>query len=145
MGRTRVELSQVVHAPRALVFDRLVDHEKMGSWPGIAHCHLVSEGSPRNGLGAVRLVKTHGLTLHEKIVYFDAPSGFDYKIIRGLPVDHLGTVRLEEQGSAVRIKWTVVMSSRVPLLAQIVGALLRRKLPAALAYVKRESERSAVE
>jgi uncharacterized protein YndB with AHSA1/START domain len=143
MGRTRVQLTETVYAPRELVFERLTNHEDMRNWPGVGDCRLVAEGSPRNGLGAVRAVKSRGLTLHEKVVRFDPPTGYDYKIIKGLPVDHLGTVRLEDSGSGVRINWTIEMSSRIPLLAQVVGVMLKRGLPSALSYFKRETEKAA--
>ena len=142
VGSTRIQIPETVRAPLQTVFERLTDHEAMRDWPGIGDCTLVEHGSPRNGVGAVRAVTTKGLTLHERVVRFDPPHGYDYTIIKGLPVRHLGQVRLAEHGDAVRIDWTIEMSSRIPLLAQIVGKLLRRGLPAALSYFKRETERA---
>jgi len=143
VGRTRIHLTETIRAPLQLVFDRISDHEDMRNWPGVSDCRLVAEGQPRNGIGAVRAVKARGLTLHEKVVSFDPPDGFDYTIVKGLPVDHLGQVRLSEAGDQTRIDWTVEMSSRIPLLAQLVGMILKRGLPSALAHFKRETERAA--
>jgi len=143
VGRTRIHLTETVRAPLQLVFDRISNHEDMRNWPGVSDCRLVAEGEPRNGLGAVRAVKTRGLTVHEKVVSFDPPSGFDYTIVKGLPVDHLGQVRLTEAGDQTRIDWTIEMSSRIPLLAQVLGAMVRRGFPSALTYFKRETERAA--
>jgi len=143
VGHTRVHLSESVRAPIELVFDRITDHEAMRDWPGVSNCRLVEQGEPKNGVGAVRAVTTRGLTLHERVVRFEPPLGYDYSIVKGLPVQHLGRVRLEQRGDEVQLDWTIEMSSRIPLLAQIVGKLLARGMPSALSYFKRETERAA--
>jgi uncharacterized protein YndB with AHSA1/START domain len=132
--RTTIE----IHAPPELVFDRLSDHESMAQWPGVSACRLVREGKPRNGVGAIRAVTALGVTLHEEVVRFEAPRRFEYRIIRGLPVDHLGTVTVEEIPSGSRVSWHIRLSSRVPLLSTVVLTLLGRGLPKALAFVKQE-------
>lgn len=143
VGHTRVHFSRSVRAPLALVFDRITDHEAMRDWPGVTDCTLVAQGHPKNGVGAVRAVKARGLTLHERVVRFEPPHGYDYSIIKGLPVQHLGRVRLEQRGDAVLVDWTIELSSKIPLLAQVVGKLLERNIPSALAYFQRETERAA--
>src|SRR5207244_3917205 len=92
MGKTHVEVRQLVRAPIELVFERITDHEDMRNWPGIAACELVEVGDPRNGLGAVRKIRTSGITLYEKVVQWEPPNRYDYTITKGLPVDHRGTV-----------------------------------------------------
>ncbi len=141
MGKGAVDIEASIRAPIARVFERLIDHEGMAKWPGIGACRLVKEGTPRNGLGAVRRIKVSGITLDEEVVHYDAPTAFDYAIIRGLPVDHhRGQVRLAETGGAVRVTWSIRLSSRVPLLAQLTALGLRRGLPKALAYLRAELE-----
>ncbi len=143
MGKTQVERRKLVRAPIELVFERITNHEDMKNWPGVASCELVQIGEPRNGLGAVRKIRAGGLTLHEKIVQWEPPNRFDYTIIKGLPVDHRGTVTLARVGDGVEVCWTVKMSSQIPLLAQIVGLLLGRGLGQALSYFARETETAA--
>ena len=143
MGKTRVRQEITVRAPIATVFERITDHEAMASWPGIQSCRLLREGETPNGLGAVREVKTRGLTLIEEVVQFEPPRRYDYTILRGLPVEHRGTVTLLDEGSAVRVVWEVRLASRVPFLAEIVGQQLRNGLAHGLAYFKRETERRA--
>jgi uncharacterized protein YndB with AHSA1/START domain len=137
MGEGRVDAQVTIHAPLEKVFERFADHEGMSSWPGVGSCRLVREGTPKNGLGAMRRVKVGGLTIDEEVVHYDPPKGFDYAVRRGLPVSyHLGQVRFAEQGDAVQVTWTVRMRSKWPLAAQIAAGALRRALPGALRYLK---------
>lgn len=143
MGSAQVNYTLDISAPIARVFTHIADHEGMANWPGVSACHLQKPGTPRNGLGAVRAIRARGLTLLEKVVHFQPPQRLDYTIIKGLPISHLGSVRLASTDQGTRLTWSVHMSSRIPLLAQIVGGMLRRGLPGALAYVKDQAERSA--
>ncbi len=143
MGQAQVSKKLHIQAPIELVFERLVDHEAMSDWPGIASCRLVREGTPRNGLGAVRQVKARGLTLLEEIVHYEPPLRYDYRITKGLPVDHLGSVRLSPTESGVELSWEVRMTSRWPLVCEVVGNLLGKGLDEALARFKAETERVA--
>ena len=143
MGTTEVEIRQVVQAPIELVFERITDHEDMRNWPGIAASELVEIGEPRNGLGAVRKIRAGGLTLHEKVVQWEPPHRYDYTITRGLPVDHRGTVTLSQTSAGVEVHWRVRMSTRIPLLAELVGLALRRGLAGSLAHFAAVTERRA--
>lgn len=155
MGHSTVHIETTVRAPIQLVFDRLTDHEAMNEWPGVSKCRLIEEGTPRNGVGAVRAIKAGGVTLHEKVVHFEPPTRFEYQIIKGLPVSHLGSVTLAPVASPgdspvtspgdalVRLRWHISISSRVPLLARVVCFQLRRGLPRALDYFIAETEKAA--
>jgi hypothetical protein len=113
----------------------------MRDWPGVAFSHLIVPGEPRNGLGAVRRIRAGGLTLEEKVVRFEPPHRYAYTIIKGLPVEHLGEVELTEARGGVDVHWRVRMSSRVPLLAQAVGAALQVGLRRALGHFARVTAR----
>ncbi|MBL8743045.1 MAG: SRPBCC family protein [Myxococcales bacterium] len=132
-----------IRAPAQEVFDALADHESMSDWPGLDRVTLVREGSPRNGLGAIRRVHVMGLTLDEAIVRWDPPRGFDYQIIKGLPVRHLGTVELRPDGDGTELTWRIRLRSPVPFLAALVLARLRAGLPVALEFVARRLESAA--
>ncbi len=141
MGESTLHKHIRIRAPIETIFERVTDHEAMTRWPGIAEVRLVTAGQPRNGLGAVRSVRvTAGLTLLEEVVHFEPPHRYDYTIIRGLPVDHLGSVRLAARGDEVELEWKVRMQSRWPLLARTVAWQLGRGLDAALAYFKSDVE-----
>jgi uncharacterized membrane protein len=143
MGQAHVSKKLHIEAPIELVFERISDHEAMSDWPGIASCRLVREGTPRNGLGAVRQVKARGLTILEEIVHYEPPLRYDYRITKGLPVDHLGSVRLSPTEGGVELSWEVRMTSRWPLVCEVVGNLLGKGLDEALARFKAETERVA--
>jgi hypothetical protein len=142
MSVSRLVTTIMIRANMEDVFDRLIDHEGMASWPGIGSCKLIVEGSPRNGLGAVRRISVRGIALDEQVVRYEPPRAFDYTIIRGLPIDaHLGEVRLADKEGAVEVVWRVRISSRWPFLARILASQLRRGLPKALRYVADGLER----
>ena len=143
MGQAHVSKKIHIEAPIELVFERISDHEAMGDWPGIGSCRLVREGTPRNGLGAVRQVKARGLTILEEIVHYEPPLRYDYRITKGLPVDHLGSVRLSPTEGGVELSWEVRMTSRWPLVCEVVGNLLGKGLDEALARFKAETEKVA--
>ncbi len=143
MGQAHVSKKLHIEAPIELVFERISDHEAMSDWPGIASCRLVREGTPRNGLGAVRQVKARGLTILEEIVHYEPPLRYDYRITKGLPVDHLGSVRLSPTEGGVELSWEVRMTSRWPLVCEVVGNLLVKGLDETLAWFKAETERLA--
>ncbi len=136
MGRMHVKTSITINRPLEVVFERLTDHEAMADWPGINACKLVETGTPRNGLGAVREVRLSGLTLLEKVVRFEPPHAFDYTITKGLPVDHLGEVRLSEQQGATEVTWEINLTSRWPMLCAVLQWQMKRGLPKALAFVR---------
>ena len=79
-------------------------------------------------MGAVRQVKTHGLTLLEEVVHYEPPFRYDYRITKGLPVDHLGSVRLAPTEDGVELSWEVRMSSRWPLACELLGYRLSFEL-----------------
>lgn len=140
MGQVHVVKKIVIDAPIARVFERLLDHEAMCDWPGVGSCELVREGTPRGGVGAVRKVTASGLSLLEEVVHYEALVGYDYKITKGLPLEHLGQVRLCETASGVELRWEVRMSSRWPFVCGLVGSQLSKGLDEVLPWFKRAVE-----
>lgn len=141
--RSSLEFRRSFRAPIDRVFAVLADHEGMSRWPGIDRVTLFREGVDRNGLGAIRRVHVLGLTLDEEIVRWEPPNGFDYKITKGLPVEHLGSVQLSERDGETHLLWKIRLESWVPMLATLVLARLRSGLPAAMEHVAREAARDA--
>jgi uncharacterized protein YndB with AHSA1/START domain len=130
------------------VFERLTDHEAMAEWPGIASARLLrvgNKGQPRNGVGAIREICARGFALHEEIVRYEPPHCYAYTVIKGLPITHLGTVTLtaSESDDLTTLCWRVSMSSRIPFFAPILGRMLRKGLPNALAFFQRETEKAS--
>jgi uncharacterized protein YndB with AHSA1/START domain len=135
MGHSQIRVRATLRAPIPLVYERLTDHEDMRNWPGVSDCKLSREGTPRNGVGAVRVV-SHGplFSVSEEVTLYEPPLRLGYKIIKGgPPIRHQGMVTLAERGDQVDLDWEIQISSRVPLLAQLVGGMLRRGLSHVLA------------
>lgn len=74
---------------------------------------LVQSGTPRNGVGGVRVVSFKPAlwsTIHERITRFEPPRAFDYVLFKGMPalVSHLGTISVDELGpDRSRLNWDV--------------------------------------
>jgi uncharacterized protein YndB with AHSA1/START domain len=135
MGHSHIRIRATLQAPIALVYERLTDHEDMRNWPGVTDCRLTREGTPRNGVGAVRVV-SHGplFSVSEEVTLHEPPHRLGYKIIKGgPPIRHQGLVTLAEAGDQTELEWEIQISSRVPLMAQLVGGMLRRGLSHVLA------------
>lgn len=134
MGHSQIRVRATLRAPIAHVYERLTDHEDMRNWPGVSDCKLIREGTPRNGVGAVRVV-SHGplFSVTEEVKLYEPPHRLGYSIIKGAPIKHQGLVTLVERGDQVELDWEIQISSRVPLLAQFMGAVLRRGLSQVLA------------
>jgi len=122
------------------VFNRLADHEDMANWPGITGSILVKEGSPRNGMGAIRKINVAGLTLLEEIVEFEPPRRMAYTIIKGLPVKHRGTITLKEDTNGTLLEWQIRLTSHWPFLGPIMRVALDIGLERALHWVKNQLE-----
>lgn len=143
MGRSAIRLAFDIAAPQDFVFERIIDHEAMARWPGTSSCVLLCEGNPRNGVGAVRKIRAAGLTVHEEVTRFDPPHGYDYTIIKGLPVEHVGRVRVVPLGDTSRLEWHIELSSKIPLFSQCTLLAARIGLRRALTFFVHETERAA--
>lgn len=139
----RLHVRRRLAAPVDAVFAVLSDHEGMSEWPGLGEVTLIQAGAPRNGVGAVRRVKVMGLVLDEAIVTWEPPRQLDYRIVAGLPVEHLGSTHLEAEGDATMLTWSIRLESWVPFLSVVVLARLRAGFGAALDHVERRAHRAA--
>ncbi|WP_224247182.1 SRPBCC family protein [Hyalangium gracile] len=128
MGQSHIRFRATLKAPIEVVFERLTDHEDMRNWPGVTGCRLVREGTPRNGVGAVRVVSHPFISVMEEVNLYEPPRRIGYSIIKGMPIRHQGIVTLVERGEQVDLDWEVKISSRVPLLAQAIGRFIQRGL-----------------
>lgn len=136
---SRLDVRRDLAAPIDAVFAVLADHEGMSAWPGLGQVSLIRAGTPRDGLGAVRRVKVMGLVLDEAIVAWEPPTRLDYRIVAGLPAEHLGSVRLEARGEACRLSWSIHLESWVPLLSLAILGQLRSGFAAALDHVEQRA------
>jgi uncharacterized membrane protein len=103
-----------IAAPATAVWERVSEHEDTPSWVDAAKSvTLTRPGTPRNGVGAVRVVRFKPRlwsTIHEEITRFEAPRTFEYVLFKGMPglASHLGSVSVDDLGPGrSRLRWEV--------------------------------------
>jgi uncharacterized protein YndB with AHSA1/START domain len=127
-----IHVTTTFAADRQAVFDALCDHETFFT-SADAVCRLAVRGrDDRNGIGAVREIRSRGLVFQEEITAFDPPNGFDYAIrsVKGtlglsLPVEHeRGWLEFFEEDGGTRVEWR----SRFRIKLPVVGRRLEKRL-----------------
>lgn len=129
----QIELSRVIPAPPARVFEIYTDHVGWEKWAGVKEVVLRQTGDPPpNGLGAIRVIRASGMAIEEEVTAFEPPTRMAYRLVAGAPIrDHEGVVRFEPDGAGTRVTWTVRFRPLVPG----TGWLLRRMLARGLGDV----------
>src|SRR5947209_11228103 len=110
----KIRVSTEIDAPQSAVWARVSDHAQTPTWvEGVKRVTLEEPGSPRNGLGAVRVVEFKPAlwsTIHERITSFQQPVAFEYVLFKGMPAltSHLGRLSVDELGpNRSRLHWDV--------------------------------------
>ncbi|MEL7423953.1 MAG: SRPBCC family protein [Bacteroidota bacterium] len=105
----QVEKSYLVHAPIEEVWKVVADHQGMTQWmPMIKHVELVQANEAGEwGEGCERHCQFGPDLLEEKIVHWDPPYGYAYRIgDMHLVKDHLGHIKLESTPEGTKVTWT---------------------------------------
>jgi hypothetical protein len=140
----RVEIEQVVRAPREVAFARYTDHVGWSEWARIGRVSLVKQGrSERDGLGCVRSFSLFGL--HEEVTEFERPQRMAYRIVRGgYPLkDHRAQVLFEPHADGTRIVWRTEFQPRVSLFGALTERAMRFGFSRVLSRFARHVERMA--
>lgn len=150
-----LQVSMEFAAPIDRVFDAVSDHETFLT-DGETTCRLVREGTPdRNGMGALREVRSGSLLFREEIIQFDRPSRYDYVIVslkgrgdRPPPIKHeRGWLSLEAIGARTRVEWHTKFSVTIPLVGWLlerftIARMMKPKFTEALQRAKERVEKS---
>jgi uncharacterized protein YndB with AHSA1/START domain len=109
-----VRVGAEIAAPPEAVWNRISEHEQTPSWvEAVRRVTLVRPGTPRNGVGAVRVVEFKPRLwsdIHERITRFEPPRTFEYVLFEGMPAldGHLGKLIVDDLGDArSRLRWEV--------------------------------------
>jgi uncharacterized protein YndB with AHSA1/START domain len=139
-------LFREVDAPPEVVFDVLTDHRRYAEITRLRKSTLEREGDPApDGVGAIRVLAAVGPPIREKVVVYERPSRFSYKVLSGLPLrDHLGTVSLEPSDGGTKVTYALKAIPTVPFAGKVVMLGLERAVTELLNGVVSESERRAV-
>ena len=107
-----ITVRHTIRAPIEKVFDAISDHANYKQFPGVSDSRLIKLGSPsKNGVGAVRWVKSGLANFNEEITRYERPTRMDYFITRSFPpLRHQGgTVRLEKTPDGTLVTCTTTM------------------------------------
>jgi hypothetical protein len=127
MARQRIEHSATTTADPATVYALLRDGATWPEWGPIDSFELEREGAgEREGVGAVRLLKSGRVTGRDTIAELVENRRFSYTHESSLPVkDYRGDVDLEPRpDGGTLIRWVCEFSPKVPG----TGAFVRRGL-----------------
>ena len=135
-GRRAIRLSRERHidAPRQRIWAILSDHEGMPDWFPAREVVRRRPGAPEpNGVGAVRVVRTLGLAVEERVTAFKPEERLEYVLTEGAPCsEYRGEVVLARGNGGTRVRWSVRLRPLVPgtgwILRRIVARLLSRGL-----------------
>jgi uncharacterized protein YndB with AHSA1/START domain len=139
-----ITVRHTIRAPIEQVFDMISDHANYKQFPGVSDSRLVKLGSPgKNGVGAVRQVRSGLARFTEEITRYERPTRLDYLITRSFPpLRHQGgTVRLEKTPDGTLVTWTTTMEVKVPALGRVLTPVFGRILSKALAGILSDIER----
>jgi hypothetical protein len=146
-----IRVSSEIDAPQTVVWNRVSEHEDTPSWvDAVKSVTLTEAGTPRNGIGAVRVVRFKPAlwsTIHERITLFEPPHTFDYALFKGMPalVSHHGMIRVDDlEPNRSRLSWDVDFEFRSihPFRLFLPSFLseFERVLATAVAKLKRQLE-----
>ena len=141
--RMAVEVSVRVTAAPDVVWARLTAHEAMAAWwPGLREVTLDPPGSPdRNGLGAVRVMRSVGTPVREEVVSWDPPHTYSYRVRNFAPLrEHLGRVTVRPADGGAAVDWRIEFRPGVPGTGALLRLGLRWMLDVALRRFKQQVE-----
>lgn len=115
-----IKVSRVVKKDISFVFEQLANHSEYKQFPGVKGSKLLEKGnSEDNGLGALRMIDTGSVVLHERIVSFERPTKLGYLIEYStpLPFSHdLGEIILSEHEDGTLVEWHSKGRINIPLI-----------------------------
>ena len=128
----QVHVTALINQPLSAVFAAVSDHRKFLSGGGLA-CHLIKKGAPdKNGLGAVRTVRSAKYTFTEEITAFVPNESFDYLITEVKPklrlVHHNGWLEFKTEGQGTRVDWHTHFTITIPVMGWFIERAFGRQL-----------------
>ena len=112
----RISVRARTSAPADTVYALLRDGASWPKWSPLGSFELVREGEGEpEGLGAVRLFRTNGVSSYEKIVALEPGRRFGYALERGLPLrDYVAYVDLSPRDGGTDIHWHSTFTPKIP-------------------------------
>lgn len=138
----RVEREIHIAAPPGRVWEILAHHEGMPAWFPAREVVRRRPGSPEpDGLGAVRVVRSRGLAIEERVTAFKPPERLEYVVVGGAPLrHHRGEVVLFPDPLGTAVRWRVEMAALLPGTGWLLRRSTDRLLDLGLSGLKARAE-----
>ena len=121
------------------VFEALSDHAAYDRFAGVDKALLVEQGeAERNGEGALRIIGSGPLELHERITAFERPHVMHYHIEKSkpFPVDHRrGEITLQKTSGGTRVVWISTGHIKIPLAGHVLDKVAEKQFTRAFESV----------
>lgn len=127
----RVRVVHLFTSDPATVFAALSEHENLGAAFGARITRLRDGDTDRNGVGSARTLKVGPLpSFVETVTTFEPDRLIEYEITEGSPLQgHWGRQEFSPNaGGGTRLEYTIGFDAKVPGMAAVVAAGLRRSL-----------------
>lgn len=120
-----IDIRRDIAAPRSIVWALLADSAGYASWGFWDEATLERPGpTDRDGVGAIRILASHGRVLREQITDFVPGERMSYRLVSGLPVrSYSATVSLTPRPGGTTLTWRCTIEA-----APVVAGLVRRRL-----------------
>ena len=130
--RRETQVRVAIAASPDAIFERMSDHVGLASWMGaVKTVELLEDGTPRNGVPAVRKIIFASALLPsivEKVTAFDAAARtYAYTITEGMVGvrDHLGTITVEPDGDGCVVRWAIWFEFNPLVWGLLAGVFIR--------------------
>jgi catechol 2,3-dioxygenase-like lactoylglutathione lyase family enzyme/uncharacterized protein YndB with AHSA1/START domain len=139
-----VENEIEIDAPRALVWDHLVDHAAMGEWSLFSGSVLREGSDAPNGPGCLRELTAPGMRIIEEITDWDEGHHYTYQLRSGAPFRrHRGDIFVFDSDGRTRVRRAIRFDSWIPFSGRVTALLLRLVFRRDLRRLKARLEQSA--
>lgn len=137
-----VDVSRVIHAPAAKVFERYSDFPSWTRWARLGEVSLQRPGDGC-GVGAVRVIRNGPSRVVEEVTASEPPSSLTYRLISGFPLrNHVGRVAFTPQESTTTVRWQCEFDPPLPGLGPLLKVLVRTIFSRALKGLDAEMRRT---
>jgi uncharacterized protein YndB with AHSA1/START domain len=141
----RLQRELRIAADRDRIWEILSNHEGMPRWFPAREVVRRRPGAPDpNGVDAVRVVRTSGLAIEERVTAFEPGRRLAYVVSAGAPLrDHRGEVVLDADdaaGDATRVRWSVELRPLIPGTGWILSRTTDRLIRDGLEGLRRFAE-----
>jgi len=132
----------LIDAPSAAVWERLIDHQRIGDWSVFRGRVLRRGGESGNGPGCIRELTAPGVRITEELVAWEEGRHYTYRLRTGAPFSwHQGDVFVSEEHGRTRVRWAIRFRPIIPFTGGLTAWLLGKIFARALRKLKSQLER----